>query len=107
MLQEFEKDTEEDRGKWKEIGEGLTDAMKSITDAVRQAHSDASGTPAAAAAPAAVAPSPDAAPNMQPIPEPGADSVGTDATNGAHAETHGPDAAPADAPDAMATGEPR
>ncbi len=35
VIQEFEKDTAEDRSKWKEIGQGLTDASRSLTEAIR------------------------------------------------------------------------
>ncbi|MBF6599838.1 MAG: twin-arginine translocase TatA/TatE family subunit [Dehalococcoidia bacterium] len=70
VLQEFERDTAEDRSQWKEIGQGLTDATKSVSDALREAH-------AAAAAPAS------AATRMTP------------ATNGANGSAP---AAPTDAP---------
>jgi Tat protein translocase TatB subunit len=42
IVQEFEKDTAGDRGKWQEIGDGLTNATKSVTDAIRSARADAS-----------------------------------------------------------------
>jgi sec-independent protein translocase protein TatB len=42
VIQDFEKETAGDRSDWKEIGQGLTEASKSITDAVRGAHADAS-----------------------------------------------------------------
>ncbi|MDE3096746.1 MAG: twin-arginine translocase TatA/TatE family subunit [Chloroflexota bacterium] len=53
VIQEFEKDTAEDRSKWKEIGQGLTDASRSLTEAMKQAHADAA-TAGATAPPAAI-----------------------------------------------------
>ena len=91
VLEEFDKETETDRGQWKEIGEGLNSATKSLTDAIRGARDDAesAGTKpatngATAAAHSAVAPTNGAAPatngatpavapspeTMQVIPEP-------------------------------------
>ena len=58
VLEEFEKETEPDRGQWKEIGEGLNSATKSLTDAIRGARADAesAGTkPASTGASAAAA----------------------------------------------------
>lgn len=49
VIQDFEKDTAGERSEWKEIGEGLTGATKSVTDAIRGARSDMAGTPASAA----------------------------------------------------------
>ncbi len=72
VIQDFEKETAGERSEWKEIGQGLTDASKSITDAVRGAQSDASAaltlppsTPAASTSPGG--PAPNTAP--QPAPE--------------------------------------
>ncbi|HEX5480599.1 MAG TPA: twin-arginine translocase TatA/TatE family subunit [Dehalococcoidia bacterium] len=41
VIAEFDKETETDRGQWKEIGEGLNSATKSLTDAIRGARADA------------------------------------------------------------------
>ena len=76
VLQEFEKDTADDRGQWKEIGQGLTDATRSVTDALKQAHSDAANAGA----------TPDGAPAASP--------------GGAAAPAHRQGAAPADVPPA-------
>ena len=46
VIQDFEKDTAGDRSQWREIGEGLTGATKSVTDAIHGARADMSGTPA-------------------------------------------------------------
>lgn len=43
VIQDFEKDTHGEKTAWKEIGEGLTGAAKSITDAVRDARAEAQG----------------------------------------------------------------
>lgn len=51
VLQDFERETAQDRGQWKEIGEGLTNATKSVTEAFRGARTDID-------APAAPSPSP-------------------------------------------------
>jgi sec-independent protein translocase protein TatB len=60
VIKDFENDTEGERSTWKEIGDGLTGATKSITEAVRGAHVDARGvrapTPAPASVPESVAP---------------------------------------------------
>ena len=91
VIQEFDKETEGDRGQWKEIGEGLTSATKSLSDAIRGARADVEAvgtTPATngasngalpgangAVPPAAPAPSPaPAAETMQVIPEPEPDA---------------------------------
>ena len=47
VIRDFEKDTAGEKSAWKEIGEGLTDAAKSVTGAVRDARAEAQGTPAA------------------------------------------------------------
>jgi Tat protein translocase TatB subunit len=65
IVQEFEKDTEGDRGQWKEIGDGLTNATKSVTEAIRGARADAS---LAGTAPSAT---PEAAPATTPATPPG------------------------------------
>lgn len=54
VIQDFEKDTEGERSAWKEIGEGLTGATKSLTQAVRDVRTEvrAAGADAAASAPA-------------------------------------------------------
>ena len=41
VIQDFEKETAGDRSQWKEIGEGLTSATRSVTDALRSARIDA------------------------------------------------------------------
>jgi sec-independent protein translocase protein TatB len=51
VVKDFEKDTEGERGAWKEIGEGITGATQSVTDAIRGARADASAAPALPAAP--------------------------------------------------------
>jgi Sec-independent protein translocase protein TatA len=53
VIQDFERETEGDRSQWKEIGEGLSGATKSVTDALRGAREDAE---TAGAAPAGAAP---------------------------------------------------
>ncbi len=76
VIKDFEKDTEGERSQWKEIGEGLTSATRSVTDALRAARADAepSATPSlpsptpALPEPATSAP---AAGTWQDIPEPG------------------------------------
>lgn len=62
VVKDFEKDTEGERSTWKEIGDGLTGATKSMTEAVRGARADAQGTPGPVPAPAvaeSLAPPPD------------------------------------------------
>jgi len=66
VLQDFERETAQDRGQWKEIGEGLTGATKSVTEAFRGARADLD----AAAAPLA-SPTPPAADPAMPLPPPG------------------------------------
>ena len=51
VVKDFEKDTEGERSQWKEIGEGITGATKSVTDAIRDARLDAQGVPTADGAP--------------------------------------------------------
>lgn len=48
VIQEFENETAGERSQWKEIGEGLTGATRSVTDAIRAARSDAEAAPSAA-----------------------------------------------------------
>jgi sec-independent protein translocase protein TatB len=45
-IKEFEKDTEPERTKWKEIGQGLGDASKAATDVAKGVSDDAKGLPA-------------------------------------------------------------
>ena len=52
VVKDFEKDTEGERNTWKEIGEGLTGATKSVTDTVRAARIDAQGKGRAVVPPA-------------------------------------------------------
>ncbi len=94
VIQDFEKETEGERSQWKEIGEGLTSATRSVTDALRAARDDAEPSAGAAASPATPA-----------LPEPatGAPAVGTwkDIPQpGLHAEpsTNGASAPPVDEP---------
>lgn len=63
VIQEFEKETEPEQGQWKEIGRGLTDATKSVSDAVRSARIDATAASANGHATAESAP---------PVEDPGA-----------------------------------
>jgi len=74
VIHDFEKETEGERSQWKEIGEGLTSATRSVTDALRSARDDADP----AAAPPSSAPAlpestngPPASGTWQDIPEPG------------------------------------
>jgi sec-independent protein translocase protein TatB len=83
VVQEIERETQTDVAEWKEIGEGLSGAAKSVSDEVSGAQADAAGTPAAA----------------KPPPSPA--SANGAAANGA-ART-----APASEPDAQATETPR
>ena len=55
VIQDFEKETADDRSQWKEIGEGLTGATRSVTDAIRGARADADAAGGAASVPAEVA----------------------------------------------------
>ena len=89
VIQDFEKETAGERSQWKEIGEGLTSATRSVTEALRSARSDAEGrpaspTPAAPGAPGAT----DAAPTSgtwRDIPEPPGVHTAEPGTNGASA----------------------
>ena len=49
VIQDFEKDTAGEKSAWKEIGEGLTGAAKSVTEAVRDARAEAQGEPSVVA----------------------------------------------------------
>ena len=69
VMQDFEKESAGARSQWKEIGEGLTDATKSLTDAIRSARSDAEG--AVPSSPAASVNGDQAEPEWREIPEPG------------------------------------
>ncbi len=44
VVKDFEKETEGERSSWKEIGDGLTGATQSVTNAIREARADAVGT---------------------------------------------------------------
>jgi len=70
VMQDFEKESAGARSQWKEIGEGLTDATKSLTDAIRSARADAEG--AAPSSPAASVNGDQSEPEWREIPEPGA-----------------------------------
>ena len=93
VIQDFEKDTAGERSQWKEIGEGLTSATRSVTDALRAARDDAGPSAAApASSPPALpepAPAAPASGTWKDIPEPGL-----------HAEpnTNGASAPPVDEP---------
>src|SRR5438105_10828024 len=50
VIEDIERETKDDRSQWKEIGEGLTDATKSVATALRDARADAEGKSAADAA---------------------------------------------------------
>jgi sec-independent protein translocase protein TatB len=54
VVKDFEKETEGERSSWKEIGEGITGATQSVTDAIREARADAAGTAAPRSLPAPV-----------------------------------------------------
>jgi sec-independent protein translocase protein TatB len=56
VVQEFEKETETERTEWKEIGEGLSEATRSVTDAVAAARADAETPPDASAGPTPAVP---------------------------------------------------
>ncbi|HEX5480750.1 MAG TPA: twin-arginine translocase TatA/TatE family subunit [Dehalococcoidia bacterium] len=97
VLQEFEKETEPEKSQWKEIGQGLTDATKSVTDAFRDAHAAAAGTPVPpstnGSTPAPATPAP-VAPAAFPVPENGVTTL-SDAPGAAmDARPPAPSAAP-------------
>ena len=52
MIEDIERETKDDRSQWKEIGEGLTDATKSVATALRDARAEAEGKPSATSPPA-------------------------------------------------------
>lgn len=86
VIRDFEKDTAGERSQWKEIGEGLTSATRSVTDALRAARADAEPSATAPASSAPAPPEPTAAPasgTWKDIPEPGLHSEPS--TNGASA----------------------
>jgi sec-independent protein translocase protein TatB len=56
VIQDFEKETVGDRSQWAEIGEGLTGATRSVTEAIRGARADAAGATLAAELAAARSP---------------------------------------------------
>ncbi len=58
IIEDFDKETEGDRSEWKQIGEGLTGATKSVTDALRGVKDDLQGQPPAPATADAPAPAP-------------------------------------------------
>lgn len=51
VIREFERETESERNQWREIGEGLSGATRSVTDEVQAARSDAEGKGQSAARP--------------------------------------------------------
>ena len=104
VLHDFEKETAEDRGQWKEIGEGLTGATKSLTDALRGARTDAESTAAPAAAPAASPAQPAPPANGTAAPEPAWREVAEPAPAPAPADPSADGAASVAAPGAQ---EPR
>jgi sec-independent protein translocase protein TatB len=53
VIEDIERETAEDRSQWKEVGEGLTKATKSVATAIHDARSEAEGKPAATGAPSA------------------------------------------------------
>ena len=88
VIQDFEKETAGDRSQWKDIGEGLTSATRSVTDALRSARSDAEPQTSATALPAATggAETPTTLPaagTWRDIPEPSAVHAPEPSTNGA------------------------
>ncbi len=88
VIQDFEKETAGDRSQWKEIGEGLTSATRSVTDALRSARIDAEPRAAAPALPAAAdeidpARAAPGAGTWRDIPEPSPVQAGEPSTNGA------------------------
>jgi sec-independent protein translocase protein TatB len=93
VIQDFEKETVGDRSQWSEIGEGLTGATRSVTEALRGARADAAGATlaaelAAAKNPAAAA---DDAPTVEEadwreIPEPPSEPDAPAAADAAPAE---------------------
>ena len=52
VIEDIERETKDDRSQWKEIGEGLTDATKSVATALRDARAEAEGKPSATSPPA-------------------------------------------------------
>lgn len=85
VIQDFEKETVGERSQWKDIGEGLTSATKSVTEALRGARSDAEGKPPPSAP---APPGPTSAPpagTWRDIPEPPGVQPTAPGTNGASA----------------------
>jgi sec-independent protein translocase protein TatB len=90
VVKDFEKDTAGDRSQWKDIGEGLTSATRSVTDALRSARMDAEPQAPAlslppGASPAAPSSAAPASGTWRDIPEPTAARAGEPSTNGATA----------------------
>lgn len=74
VIQDFDKETEGDRSQWKDIGEGLTGATRSITESLRGVRADVEGAAIAPKPPTAAtraAPPSDAEPEWRDIAEPG------------------------------------
>ena len=90
IIQDFEKETEGERSHFKEIGEGLTSATKSVTDALRAARADAEPQQPPAPAPSGPANAPPAAGTWQDIPEPPGIHAPEPGTNGASASAPAP-----------------
>ncbi len=82
VIEDIERETADDRSQWKDIGEGLTNATKSVAGAIHNARADAEGKPAASGAVAALPPpAPSEAP--APAPDSAAEAAPTATTNGA------------------------
>lgn len=89
VIQDFEKETAGERSEWKEIGEGLSGATKSVTDALRGARADMAGTAAPAVAPdGATAPINGTAPAIEPSSAEAARGTAPSTTNGASEPTN-------------------
>ena len=75
VIQDFEKETAGDRSQWKDIGDGLTSATRSVTDALRAARADAEPSataPTTSSTPGSANPAPSSpAGTWKDIPEPG------------------------------------
>jgi len=52
VMRDLERETEEDRTQWKEIGEGLSDTVKPLGEELRGAQSDAESTTSTSPPPA-------------------------------------------------------
>ena len=101
VIQDFEKDTEGERGAWKEIETGIAGATKSVTEAVRDVRTEMRGG-SADAAPVGSAEAADAHPVEQqwaeiPSMPTDADPVAPPSANGANgASSHSPAPLPAE-----------